>query len=96
VSSRLRRWPIEVAIAIDQLAGAICLGPADETLSSRAWKAKLKGKLKGRIAVPIIDALAYVVTFGRRRRHCRDSVERDEGGWTWDEAGKNGPPDAAA
>lgn len=89
--NRLRRAPMQIAIALDQLASALTLGSADETLSSRCWKAKLKGRLKGRIAVPIIDALAFVITLGRQRHHCRDSVERDEGGWTWDDAGRNGP-----
>lgn len=83
---------MEVLIALDQLASALTLGSADETLSSRCYKAKLKGKLKGRIAVPIIDALFFLLTFGKQREHCRLSLERDEGGWTWDEAGKLGPP----
>jgi hypothetical protein len=91
MTNRLKRLPMEVLIALDQLASALTLGSADETLSSRAWKAKLKGKLKGRIAVPIIDAFFYVITLGRQTHHCRDSVERDEGGWTWDDDGRHGP-----
>jgi hypothetical protein len=71
VSNRLRRWPLAVLLAIDQLANALAMGSEDETISSRAWKAKVKGKAWGRAAVWVIDAL-----FGRD--HCARSVELDE------------------
>lgn len=72
---RLRRWPLAVLIALDQLANAILLGSEDDTISSRAWKAKLKGRAWGKIAVPIIDGL--FVHLGQLN-HCQLSAEWDE------------------
>ncbi len=73
--SRLKRWPMAVLIAIDQLANAILMGNEDDTISSRAWKAKTKGRLWGRIAVPIIDAIFLPL---QGPDHCRLSAEWDE------------------
>ena len=75
MSGRLRRWPLAVLIAVDQLANALALGNEDDTLSSRAWKAKTKGRAWGRAAVAIIDPLFAALG---QPDHCRRSAEWDE------------------
>lgn len=56
---------LNLAIAIDQLLNAMLLGFADETLSSRAYRADRDGKVFGRIFRPLIDTL-----FFWDKRHC--------------------------
>ena len=73
--SRLRRWPLAVAIAVDQLANALLMGNEDDTLSSRAWKAREKGRRWGFVAVAIIDTLFGLLG---QQDHCRMSAEWDE------------------
>ena len=68
---RLRRWPKAVLISVDQLVNALAMGSEDDTISSRAWKAKAKGRAWGRFAVRIIDSI-----FGRG--HCERAAEWDE------------------
>lgn len=73
--SRLRRWPLAMLIALDQLANAILLGNEDDTISSRAWKAKMKGRAWGHVAVAVIDAAFRILG---QRDHCQSSAEWDE------------------
>lgn len=67
----LRTYPQRVGTAISQLFNALLLGNEDESLSSRAWKARSKGKRWGRFAVPVIDLF-----FGKG--HCQQAAEWDE------------------
>jgi hypothetical protein len=79
---RAGRWAKNVAIALDQLANAVAGGLPDETLSSRAHKARerwtanidtpadRRAYLWGCVLCGLLDALF--------RNHCADSVERDE------------------
>lgn len=60
-------------IAFDQQLNTLLGGHADETLSARAWRTEQKGRVLGTILRPVIDTLAYVVTFGRDNQHCFDS-----------------------
>lgn len=46
-------------IAIDQLVNTLLGGYADETLSSRAYRAEAKGRIMGRIMRPTIDAIFF-------------------------------------
>ena len=76
--SRAHRYGWRLAIAADQLANALAGGNPDETLSSRAHKARERwGRerkvryLWGCILCGALDALW--------KDHCRKSVERDEG-----------------
>lgn len=62
------RYLLNLAIALDQLANALLLGSPDETLSSRAHRADVKGRLFGRIFRPLIDTL-----FFWQDRHCYQS-----------------------
>jgi hypothetical protein len=58
----LKHNAVQLFLAVDQLANVLCTlftSPAwaDETLSSRAWRAERKGRLMGRIWRPLIDLL---------------------------------------
>jgi hypothetical protein len=68
----LRKWGINVLVAIDQLINALSGGDPDETISSRIGKAKRRGN---RLAKAACWVLAKV--FGAR--HCMDAIEDDEG-----------------
>lgn len=57
----------QILIAIDQLANTILFGYADETLSSRAYRADQKGLLFGKIFRPVIDVLFVIF----QNNHCR-------------------------
>ena len=59
---------MQVLIALDQLLNALLWGFADETLSSRAYRADRDGKVFGRIFRPFIDTL-----FFWQPRHCFQS-----------------------
>lgn len=64
----LKKYVINVLIAIDQLINAILLGDPDETLSSRAGKA-------GGFWAKLIDTLLFW-----DKNHTKDAIEKDEGG----------------
>ena len=52
-------WLWQNFIALDQLLNTLTFGMADETLSSRAFRADVKGRIFGRIFRPLIDALFF-------------------------------------
>lgn len=59
---RWLQYPQQVFIGVDQLLNAMIppiftLSYADETLSARTYRAARRGKLIGRLALPIIDFL---------------------------------------
>ena len=62
------QWLLNIGIAIDQLLNALLFGYADETLSSRAYRADRDGKVFGRIFRPCIDTI-----FFWQDRHCYDA-----------------------
>ena len=64
-----RAW--RLAVSYDQLANTAFGGDEDETISSRAYKAKLKGKRWGCVLCRILNWLD--------KNHCENSVEWDEG-----------------
>lgn len=64
----MKHYFLQVLIALDQLVNALVGGWADETLSSRAYRAEGRGKLAGRILRPTIDLIARL--FGDRN-HCK-------------------------
>lgn len=55
-------------IAIDQLVNTLLGGHADETLSSRAYRAEVKGRFFGRIMRPVIDSIFFF-----DKDHCYNS-----------------------
>lgn len=56
---------MQVLIALDQLLNALLFGYADETLSSRAYRADRDGKAFGKFFRPVIDTI-----FFWQDRHC--------------------------
>jgi len=64
-------WLWNVLIGIDQLANAILGGYPDETISSRAAKAKHKGKHWGCVLCKLLDLVD--------KGHCEENLEADEG-----------------
>ena len=60
-------------IGLDQLANTLTGGMPDETLSARAWRTSIKGRLLGQIARPVIDGLFFCLSLGRERGHCYQS-----------------------
>jgi hypothetical protein len=71
--NRLKKYLLNVAIALDQLANALRGGAPDETLSAAAWRTEQKGRVLGRIFRPAIDLLAKPF----ERDHCRKSYESE-------------------
>lgn len=60
-----------VLIGIDQLANALLAGDADETLSSRAWRMKLKGQRFWGWTASAINLLFF------DPGHCKGAYESD-------------------
>jgi hypothetical protein len=67
----MKSYGRRVAVAIDQLFNALLDGDEDETISSRAAKARLKGKRWGCVLCRFLDWLDP--------NHCTNSIELDEG-----------------
>ena len=67
----MKSYGRRVAVAIDQLLNALLNGDEDETISSRAAKARLKGKRWGCVLCRFLDWLDP--------NHCTNSIEPDEG-----------------
>ena len=67
----ISRWIINVLIAFDQLMNAIGGGDPDETISSRAAKARNRGRWWGCILCRFLDHIDP--------KHCASSLEKDEG-----------------
>ena len=67
----MKSYGRRVAVAIDQLLNALLNGDEDETISSRAAKARLKGKRWGCALCRFLDWLDP--------NHCTNSIEPDEG-----------------
>lgn len=73
---RIKAFPIELFLSIDQLLNVLLLGFADETLSARSYRADRDGLIFGRIFRPAIDALFFwQKTNGLG--HCRQAYERE-------------------
>jgi hypothetical protein len=72
----MKKYFFQNLIALDQMLNAILGGYADETLSSRAYRAERDGKFFGKITRPIID---FVFALFGDKDHCHSSYisERD-------------------
>lgn len=66
----MKHYLHQVLIAIDQLFNALLLGWADETLSSRAYRAWRNGRLFGKILKPLIDGIFAALGDDN---HCEES-----------------------
>lgn len=67
----MKKYITNVAVAVDQLGNALLGGDPDETISSRAAKAALKGATWGCVLCRLLDYLDP--------GHCVRNIERDEG-----------------
>lgn len=67
----MKAYGYRVAVALDQLFNTLLNGDEDETISSRAAKARLKGKRWGCVLCRFLDWLDP--------NHCTNSIEPDEG-----------------
>lgn len=66
----MKDYFLRILISIDQLANTILGGNEDETISSRAAKAKLQGKRWGCVLCKLLDKID--------KNHCEKSIELDE------------------
>lgn len=66
----MRAYALRVLVSIDQFANTLLDGNPDETISSRAYKASLKGRAWGCVLCGLLDRLSP--------GHCARSVEWDE------------------
>lgn len=76
----LRRWSINILLAVDQLGNALAGGDPDETISSRLGKIK---RDHGGIIPWWPHPLAKVLDWCLERidpNHSIDAIEHDEGG----------------
>jgi len=69
----MKRYLLQLLIALDQLATTMIGGWADETLSSYAWRLERDGKPWGRITRPAIDFLFLWQGPG----HCRRAYHQE-------------------
>ncbi len=60
-----------IAVSLDQLVNTIFNGSEDETISSRAAKAQIRGKKWGCVLCKILDKID--------KDHCAKNIELDEG-----------------
>ena len=61
-------WGLQNAIALDQFGNTLLGGWADETLSSRAYRAERDGRIFGKIFRPLIDTLFFL-----EKAHCKNA-----------------------
>ncbi len=62
---KLKNYLFHNLLAIDQLANTLSGGHADETLSSRSYRADIKGRLFGKVFRRMIDFLFFF-----EKNHC--------------------------
>jgi hypothetical protein len=60
-----------IFLAVSQVLNVLLGGDPDETLSSRAGKARLNGRAWGCILCKVLDRLD--------KNHCTNAIENDEG-----------------
>ena len=70
----MKRYALNLLIAVDQLVNAILRGDPDETLSSRAHRMREKGQRVWGWTARAIDLLFFF-----EPEHCRTSWERECG-----------------
>ena len=57
--SNIKFWVWQNLLSLDQFCNTLLGGMADETLSSRAYRAEVKGRVFGMIFRPMIDTLFF-------------------------------------
>jgi hypothetical protein len=73
------QYPQQVLIAFDQLVNAlippfVTLSWSDETLSARTFRAASRGKVVGRVAMPVIDLLFR----WQGPEHCKNAYRKEK------------------
>ena len=69
----MKRYALNIAIGLDQLANAVLAGHPDETLSSRAYRMRLKGHRYWGWTATAINLL-----FFWEADHCRAAHESEQ------------------
>ena len=69
----MKRYALNLLIALDQLANVILRGAPDETLSSRAHRLRVKGQPVWGWTANAIDWLFYPI----QRDHCEIAYQRE-------------------
>ena len=69
----LKRYVLNLLIALDQLVNTLIGGAPDETLSASAWIGERQGKLLPRIFRPMIDLLFLPF----ERDHCQRAYQAE-------------------
>lgn len=67
----MKRYLVNLLIALDQFGNALFAGDPDETISSRAGKAARRGRRWGCVLCRVLDVF--------ERDHCEKSIEPDRG-----------------
>jgi hypothetical protein len=62
------RYGHHLFIAVDQVVTALCGGYPDETVSSYLYRLHRQGKIAGRLLMPVVDWVWYLVF--RQAKHC--------------------------
>lgn len=73
----MKRYILNVLIAIDQLVNVLIGGRPDETLSASAWLGERKGYFFPKIFRPVIDFLFRPF----EKDHCRLAYEAELNRW---------------
>ena len=67
----MKRYLVNLLIALDQFGNALFAGDPDETISSRAGKAARRGRRWGCVLCRVLDVFEH--------DHCEKSIEVDRG-----------------
>lgn len=67
----MKRYLVNLLIALDQFGNALFAGDPDKTISSRAGKAARRGRRWGCVLCRVLDVF--------ERDHCEKSIEPDRG-----------------
>ena len=73
----MTRYIFNILVALSQLGNTLLGGFPDESMSARAWRTAKQGKYPGKLAMPLIDILFFVLTFGRDKAHCLMAYESE-------------------
>ena len=67
-------WLSQTGLALTRLGNALLGGRAEESMSSRAWRAEGNRKLWGRLMRPLIDGISE---WFKDENHCENSYNHD-------------------
>ena len=73
----MTQYIFNILVAISQLGNTLLGGFPDESMSARAWRTAKQGKYPGKLTLPLIDTLFFVITLGRDKAHCLTAYESE-------------------